>query len=75
MALHTQARQPASIATSEFATLAAQCLDRRIESEAVLRAEIAAWMRDRNALGMPAHWQFTTATAGIKLLHLYSTFE
>ena len=34
-----------NIAEIEFAALAAQCLDRRIESEAELRAAIAAWVR------------------------------
>ena len=64
-----------NMAASEFAALAAQCLDRRIESEAVLRAEIAAWVQDRNALGEPVNWQLTTEDARIKLLHLYPTFE
>ncbi|MCY4519919.1 MAG: transposase, partial [Caldilineaceae bacterium] len=64
-----------NIAEIEFAALAAQCLDRRIASEAVLRAEIAAWVQARNALGTPVHWQFTTEDARIKLLHLYPTFE
>ncbi|MCY4519518.1 MAG: hypothetical protein OXC13_01915 [Caldilineaceae bacterium] len=41
----------------------------------MLGAEIAAWVRDRNALGTPVHWQFTTADARIKLLHLYPAFE
>ncbi len=71
MALHAQARQPASIAEIEFAALAAQCLDRRITSA----AEIEAWVRERNALGTPVHWQFTTEDARIKLLPPYPTFE
>ena len=75
VALHAQARQPASIAELEFAALAAQCLDRRIASEAELRAEIEAWVRDRNALGRPVRWLFTTEDARTKLLHLYPTFE
>ena len=29
-------------------------------------------LRDRNALGEPVNWQFTTADARIKLLHLYT---
>lgn len=64
-----------NIAEIEFAALAAQCLDRRIESEAMLRAEIEAWVHDRNALGKPVNWQLTTEDARIKLLHLYPTFE
>ena len=64
-----------NIAASEFAALAAQCLDWRIAGEAELRAEIEAWVRARNAWGTPVHWQFTTEDARIKLLHLYPTFE
>ena len=64
-----------NIAELEFAALAAQCLDRRIASEAELRAEIEAWVRDRNALGTPVRWLFTTEDARTKLLHLYPTFE
>ena len=46
-----------NIAVSEFAALAAQCLDRRIASEAVLEAEITVWVQqDRNALGIPVNW-------------------
>ena len=48
---------------------------RRIASEAELRAEIEAWVRDRNALGTPVRWLFTTEDARTKLLHLYPTFE
>ena len=64
-----------NIAEIEFSALGTQCLDRRIESEAVLRAEIAAWVRERNALGEPVHWQWTAEDARTKLLHLYPTFE
>ena len=64
-----------NIAEIEFAALAAQCLDWRIASEAVLRTEIEAWVHDRNALGTPVNWHFTTEDARTKLLHLYPTFE
>jgi len=64
-----------NIAELEFAALAAQCLDRRIASAAELRAEIEAWVRDRNAPGRPVHWHFTAEDARTKLLHLYPTFE
>ncbi len=52
-----------------------QYLDRHIASEARLRTEIEAWVPDRNALGTPVNWQFTTEDARIKLRHLYHTFE
>lgn len=62
-----------NIAASEFAALAAQCLDRRIASEAVRGAEITAWVQERNALSMPVNWQLTIEDARIKLLHLHPT--
>ena len=64
-----------NIAEIEFAARAAQCLARRIASEAEFRAEIEAWVRERNALGRPVPWQFTTEDARIKHLYLHPTFE
>ena len=40
-----------------------------------LRAAVAAWVRERNALGAPVHWHFTAADAHTKLRHLHPTFE
>ena len=56
-----------NIAASEFAALAAQCLDRRIES--------TAKVHDHNTLGVSVNWQLMTADARIKLLHLHLTFK
>ena len=56
-----------NIAEIEFAALAAQCLDPCSTSE--------AWVRDRNVLGTPVNWQFTTEDARTKLLHLSRAFE
>ncbi len=42
-----------NIAEIEFAALAAQCLDRRIASEAVLEAESAAWARPCTGSSQP----------------------
>ncbi len=64
-----------NIAASEFAALAAQCLNRHIESEAGLQTAIGAWVRDRNALGKPVNWQLPTEDSRIKPLHLHPTFE
>ena len=74
MALHAQARQPASIAALEFAALAKQCLDRCLGNTGELQAAVAAWVRARNALSTPVHWHFTTDDARIKLRYLYPTF-
>ncbi|MCY4519242.1 MAG: hypothetical protein OXC13_00510 [Caldilineaceae bacterium] len=75
MALHAAPRQPASLATYEFSILARQCLNRRFPEQARVAAEVAAWCRYRNALGVPVNWRFTTADVRIKLLHPCPTFE
>jgi hypothetical protein len=40
--------------------LAAQCLDRRIDSIEQLTAETTAWEQQRNAAGARIKWMFTT---------------
>jgi transposase len=47
----------------EIGVLKGQCLDRRIDTRDKLKAEIAAWERDRNASGARINWMFTTETA------------
>jgi len=51
----------------EIGVLAAQCLDRRINSIQQLTAEIAAWEQQRNAAAAPIKWMFTTEKARIKM--------
>jgi AhpD family alkylhydroperoxidase len=63
-----------NMAESELATLASQCLGRRIADRQKLKAEIPAWEADRNKHHTKADWQFTTDDARIKLKHLYPTF-
>ena len=60
-----------NVAEIELSILARQCLDRRIGSADELDAECAAWQADRNKLGCPVSWRFTTADARVKLRHLY----
>jgi transposase len=55
----------------ELAALATQCLNRRIESQALLTSETLAWQDKRNAAPVKVNWQFTTADTRIKLRHLY----
>ncbi len=55
----------------ELATLASQCLNRRIESQTFLTSETLAWQDKRNAAPVKVNWQFTTADARIKLRRLY----
>ena len=47
--------------------LAAECLDRRIESSEQLAAEIAAWEQQRNATSARIKWMFTTEKARAKM--------
>jgi len=55
----------------EIGVLAAQCLDRRIESIEQLTAETAAWERQRNAAGARIKWMFTTEKARAKMGRAY----
>ena len=60
-----------NMAEVELSVLARQCLDRRIPDREVLAVEVAAWEAERNAAGVKADWQFTTADARTKLRRLY----
>ena len=50
----------------EIGVLRGQCLDRRIDSNEQLEAEIAAWERQRNASGARIKWMFTIDKARAK---------
>ena len=52
-----------NVAEIELSALARQCLDRRIPDMDALGREVAAWEKERNAAGVVAEWQFTTAEA------------
>lgn len=64
-----------NVAEIELSVLARQCLDRRIGSAKELAAEVAAWVRERNADRSRVVWRFTTADARTKLRHLYPQFK
>jgi transposase len=55
----------------EIGVLAAQCLDRRIDSTQQLVAETAAWEQQRNAAGHRIKWMFTTEKARTKMARAY----
>ena len=55
----------------EIGVLAAQCLDRRIESIKQLIAETAAWERQRNSANARIKWMFTTEKARAKMVRAY----
>jgi hypothetical protein len=60
-----------NLAESELSALSNQCLDRRIADKQTLVEEVAAWENTRNKKHVKADWQFTTATARVKLKRLY----
>jgi hypothetical protein len=60
-----------NLAEVEWSVLRRQCLCRRIADEATLRAEIAAWVDDRNAEGVIYRWRFTPEDARRALPHCY----
>jgi hypothetical protein len=64
-----------NMAEVELSVVGRQCLDRRIPDFQTLRAEVAAWERQRNAAVVKVHWQFTTADARVKLKKLYPSIE
>jgi transposase len=64
-----------NMAEIELSVLARQCLDRRIPDRETLAREVGAWEAERNASGVGADWQFTTADARVKLKKLYPTVQ
>ena len=60
-----------NLAELEFGVLQRQCLDRRIGSRDELGREVAVWQDDRNERMVEVRWQFRTADARVKLVHLY----
>ena len=55
----------------EIGVLAAQCLDRCIDSIEQLTAETTAWEQQRNAAGARIKWMFTTKKARAKMGRAY----
>lgn len=64
-----------NMAEIELAVLAAQCLDRRIESREELERAVEAWEDERNERQVEVKWRFTTAEARIKLRRLYPAVQ
>ena len=62
------------LAASELSVLASQCLDRRIDEFENLRAEVAAWVADRNKNQTKADRRLTTDDARVKFKALYPIF-
>lgn len=63
------------MAEIEIGVLSRQCLNRRIPDQETLRAEIAAWEKQRNKDAVIVNWRFTTDEARVKLKSLYPSFH
>lgn len=64
-----------NMAETELATLAKQCLDRRISDRKTLGHEVQAWEDSRNKNQDTVDWQFTTKDARIRLKKLYPSIQ
>lgn len=63
-----------NMAEVELSALNGQCLDRRIPTMEIMQSCITAWENDRNNRKSKIHWHFSTASARIKLKHLYPNY-
>ena len=64
-----------NMAETEISIMNGQCLDRRLESQAKIATEVAAWENKRNDREARIHWTFTLAAARRKLRKLYPSIE
>lgn len=64
-----------NMAETEINIMTRQCLNRRLESQALIGKEVAAWEKERNARRAKIHWTFTLASARCKLKKLYPSIE
>jgi hypothetical protein len=62
-----------NMAEIELSILSRQCLDRRLPDQDTLKAEVAIWEQQRNAIARPMEWRFTNDQARVKLKKLYPT--
>jgi transposase len=60
-----------NMAELELASLARQCLGRRLPDTDTLETEVQAWQAPRNARGTTISWRFTVDNARLKLHRLY----
>jgi hypothetical protein len=64
-----------NMAEPEINLMNRQCLDRRLDSQPLIAAEVAAWEKKRNLAKAHIHWTFTLAAARRKLRKLYPSIE
>ncbi len=64
-----------NMAETEIGIMNGQCLDRRLDSPALIAQEVGPWEDKRNAQEARIHWTFTLAVARRKLRKLYPSNE
>jgi hypothetical protein len=62
-------------AETEISIMKSRCWDRRLEDQALIAREVAAWESKRNDRKACIHWTFTLAAARQKLRKLYPSIE
>src|SRR5437588_10047568 len=62
-------------AETEIGIRNGQCLDRRMDSQALIAQEVATWESKRNDRKARIHWTFTLVAARHKLRKLYPSIE
>jgi hypothetical protein len=64
-----------NMAETEIGIMNGQCLDRRMDSQALVAQEVVAWEKKRNDCQVRIHWSFTLAAARHKLHKLYPSIN
>lgn len=64
-----------NMAETEINIMKSQCLNRRLDSQPLIAAAVAAWEKKRNLAKARIHWPFTLAAARRKLRKLYPSIE
>ena len=64
-----------NMAETEINIMKSQCLNRRLDNQPLLAAEVAAWEQKRHRAKARIHWTFTLATARRKLRKLYPSID
>ena len=64
-----------NMAETELSILERQCLDRRLDAAAVVRAEVGAWEAPRNRAKVSINWRFTVADARVMLKSVYPSIK
>jgi len=60
-----------NMAEIEIGVMSQQCLDRRLDDENVVVAEVAAWEAQRNVQKAKVRWRFSVTDARVKLKKIY----